>query len=78
MGARRLADESLVTVSEKPRVVREEDVPSPDTETTTIGADDEQFEWREVVRGLTDPQVYFTAVAYLGLIVGLYSYSLFL
>lgn len=40
--------------------------------------EDEQFEWGEVIRGVKDIQVWLTAFAYLGLIVGLYSYSLFL
>ncbi|CAK5275558.1 unnamed protein product [Mycena citricolor] len=39
---------------------------------------DEKFEWREVVRGLTDFQTWVTGIAYLGLIVSLYSFSLFL
>jgi len=38
----------------------------------------EKFEWREVARGLTDTQTWLTGFAYLGLCVGLYSYSLFL
>ncbi|TFK53081.1 MFS general substrate transporter [Heliocybe sulcata] len=40
--------------------------------------EDEQFEWGEVIRGFKDIQVWLTAFAYLGIIVGLYSYSLFL
>ncbi|KDQ64484.1 hypothetical protein JAAARDRAFT_683874 [Jaapia argillacea MUCL 33604] len=40
--------------------------------------EEEIFEWREVIRGVTDVQVWLTAFAYLGLIVSLYSYSLFL
>jgi MFS family permease len=39
---------------------------------------DERFEWREVVRGITEIQVWLTGIAYFGLIVSLYSYSLFL
>ncbi|PPQ69879.1 hypothetical protein CVT24_003214 [Panaeolus cyanescens] len=39
---------------------------------------EERFEWREVVRGITEIQVWLTGIAYFGLIVSLYSYSLFL
>ncbi|KAJ6485004.1 MFS general substrate transporter [Mycena vitilis] len=39
---------------------------------------DEKFEMREVIRGLTDFQAWVTGIAYLGLIVSLYSFSLFL
>lgn len=41
-------------------------------------SDDERFEWREVVRGSLDIQVWLSGIAYLGLCVSLYSYSLFL
>ncbi|PAV20477.1 MFS general substrate transporter [Pyrrhoderma noxium] len=44
----------------------------------TVNQEDEQFEWREVIRGCTDVQTWLTGFAYLGLIVSLYSYSLFL
>ncbi|KZT22298.1 MFS transporter [Neolentinus lepideus HHB14362 ss-1] len=44
----------------------------------TVFQEDEQFEWGEVIRGIKDVQVWLTAFAYFGLIVGLYSYSLFL
>ncbi|KAG7449228.1 MFS transporter [Guyanagaster necrorhizus] len=40
--------------------------------------EEEIFEWREVIRGLTDIQTWLTAIAYLGFDVSLYSYSLFL
>ncbi|KAF9462632.1 MFS general substrate transporter [Collybia nuda] len=39
---------------------------------------EEKFEWGEVMRGLTDIQTWLTGVAYCGLVVSLYSYSLFL
>ncbi|KIK68185.1 hypothetical protein GYMLUDRAFT_216829 [Collybiopsis luxurians FD-317 M1] len=42
------------------------------------GSQAEMFEWREVIRGATDIQTWLTGIAYFGLIVGLYSYSLFL
>ncbi|TFK43548.1 MFS transporter [Crucibulum laeve] len=40
--------------------------------------EDEEFEWREVMRGIFDIQTWLTGMAYFGLIVSLYSYSLFL
>jgi len=40
--------------------------------------DDEKLEWSEVVRGILDIQVWLTAVSYLGIIVSIYSFSLFL
>ncbi|KAK0242762.1 MFS transporter [Armillaria nabsnona] len=40
--------------------------------------EEEVFEWREVIRGLTDIQTWLTAFAYLGFDVSLYSFSLFL
>ncbi|KAG6861601.1 hypothetical protein C0995_014508 [Termitomyces sp. Mi166 len=53
-----------------------------DSPTVTNGhfakKDVEPLELREVIRGLTDIQTWLTGVAYLGLIVSLYSYSLFL
>ncbi|KAJ6599082.1 MFS general substrate transporter [Mycena vulgaris] len=50
--------------------------PSPDAKPVRMM--DERFEWGEVIRGLTDIQAWVTGVAYLGLIVSLYSFSLFL
>ncbi|KAI0677109.1 MFS general substrate transporter [Trametes maxima] len=47
-------------------------------ETSVVDQQDEKFEWREVMRGVKDPQVWMTAVAYMGIIVSLYSFSLFL
>ncbi|KAF5321364.1 hypothetical protein D9619_001106 [Psilocybe cf. subviscida] len=47
----------------------EEVIPEPE---------EEQFEWREVVRGLKDIQTWTTGIGYFGLLVSLYSYSLFL
>ncbi|KAI0053623.1 MFS transporter [Auriscalpium vulgare] len=43
-----------------------------------IHQEEEQFEWREVVRGLLDIQAWVTGFAYFGIIVCLYSFSLFL
>jgi len=44
----------------------------------SIHQEDEEFEWREIVRGLTDLQTWLTGFAYFGLLVSLYSFSLFL
>ncbi|KAJ4478051.1 MFS transporter [Lentinula aciculospora] len=46
--------------------------------TTGATQEEEQFEWREVMRGVWDVQTWLTGFAYFGLIVSLYSYSLFL
>ncbi|KAJ7890819.1 MFS general substrate transporter [Mycena leptocephala] len=51
---------------------------SPSPQAKQIHMMDEIFEWREVIRGLTDFQTWVTGVAYAGLIVSLYSFSLFL
>lgn len=68
------------------------------TNSPTVHQEDEQFEWREVIRGInpcysffisnyslsmrhkgiTDVQTWLTGLAYFGLLVSLYSYSLFL
>jgi len=50
--------------------------PSGDMDPTRLM--EEKLEWREVVRGLTDFQTWVTGIAYMGLIVSLYSFSLFL
>ncbi|KAF8812453.1 MFS general substrate transporter [Phlegmacium glaucopus] len=42
------------------------------------GSEEEKYEWREVVRGIFDIQTWLTGFAYFGLIVSLYSFSLFL
>ncbi|TDL29207.1 MFS general substrate transporter [Rickenella mellea] len=54
------------------------DLQSDSDKIALVNQEEEQFEWREVIRGLTDIQVWLTGIAYLGLIVSLYSYSLFL
>ncbi|KAJ7781256.1 MFS transporter, partial [Mycena metata] len=51
---------------------------SPTPEAKPIHMMDEKFEWSEVIRGLTDIQAWVTGIAYGGLIVSLYSFSLFL
>ncbi|KAI0736205.1 MFS general substrate transporter [Fomitopsis betulina] len=43
-----------------------------------VHQEDEKFEWGEVIRGFKDPQVWMTSLSYLGIIVSLYSFSLFL
>ncbi|KAJ7591075.1 MFS general substrate transporter [Mycena floridula] len=74
-------------VSNSPNQLDEKDEKNPvqlervDAETEVpevILEENEVFEWREVIRGITDIQVWLTAIAYFGLIVSLYSYSLFL
>lgn len=45
---------------------------------TIIHYEDEKFEWREVIRGIKDVQVWLSAFCYMGIIVCLYSFSLFL
>ncbi|KAF9009084.1 MFS transporter [Cyathus striatus] len=47
-------------------------------DSNTLHQDEEEFEWREVIRGFLDIQTWLTGMAYFGLIVSLYSYSLFL
>lgn len=59
-------------------MVETHDATNPDNETAIVHQEEEQFEWREILRGLTDIQAWFTGVAYMGLIVSLYSFSLFL
>ncbi|TCD70815.1 hypothetical protein EIP91_001505 [Steccherinum ochraceum] len=43
-----------------------------------VNHENEKFEWREVIRGATDIQVWLTAFSYMGIIISLYSFSLFL
>ena len=50
----------------------------PLQQAVAVPIEEERFEWREVVRGLTEIQVWLTAIAYMGIIVPLYSFSLFL
>ena len=47
-------------------------------EPVVVHQEDEVFEWREVMRGVLDVQVWLTAFAYMGIIISLYSYSLFM
>jgi len=63
---------------EKAEVYINEQGESPTPEAKPVRMMDERFEWREVIRGLTDFQAWVTGVAYGGLIVSLYSFSLFL
>ncbi|KAJ7368288.1 MFS general substrate transporter [Mycena albidolilacea] len=51
---------------------------SPSPQAKPVHMMDEKFEMSEVIRGLTDFQAWVTGIAYLGLIVSLYSFSLFL
>ncbi|KAK7061707.1 MFS general substrate transporter [Favolaschia claudopus] len=63
---------------EKGDIETREDVVSPDSQSKPVHLTDEKFEMYEVIRGLTDFQTWCTGVAYGGLIVSLYSFSLFL
>lgn len=48
------------------------------TNLEVVREEEEQFEWSEIIRGLTSIQAWITGIAYLGMIVCLYSFSLFL
>ncbi|KAH8830868.1 MFS general substrate transporter [Flagelloscypha sp. PMI_526] len=63
--------------TEKASISQNEDTEKVD-KVATITYEEEKFEWREVRRGIFEIQVWLTAFAYFGLIVSLYSYSLFL
>ncbi|KAI9066787.1 MFS general substrate transporter [Trametes sanguinea] len=54
------------------------EVQPPTTDAMVVYQEDEQFEWGEVIRGFKDPQVWMTSFAYMGIIISLYSFSLFL
>ncbi|OBT64787.1 hypothetical protein VE03_06476 [Pseudogymnoascus sp. 23342-1-I1] len=43
-----------------------------------ISTESEKFAWSEAVRGLTSPQLWFRATAYLAILAALYSFGLFL
>ncbi|KAI0638046.1 MFS general substrate transporter [Trametes polyzona] len=47
-------------------------------EEIVVDEGEEVFEWGEVIRGIKDPQVWMTALSYMGIIISLYSFSLFL
>ncbi|KAH8105967.1 MFS general substrate transporter [Cristinia sonorae] len=63
--------------AEKNSDTRSETIPVQ-TQTTVVYQEDEHLEWREVFRGATDIQVWLTAISYMGIIISLYSFSLFL
>jgi len=56
----------------------EDDMHVEQTDASSASDKEEVFEWREVFRGVWEIQVWLTGIAYFGLIVSLYSYSLFL
>jgi MFS family permease len=56
----------------------EDDMHLEQIDTPSSSEQEEIFEWREVFRGVWEIQVWLTGLAYFGLIVSLYSYSLFL
>jgi len=66
-----------ISEKEKEEDIRRENV-SEDIITPGATQEEEHFEWREVMRGVLDIQTWLTGIAYFGLIVSLYSYSLFL
>ncbi|KAI0068665.1 MFS transporter [Artomyces pyxidatus] len=83
--ARVLTKESPLSPKHDPEKVGEEArtevyaAPSPSpSEPPVILQESEQFEWREVIRGLLDIQTWLTGFGYFGIIVSLYSFSLFL
>jgi len=45
---------------------------------SAVHQEQEKFEWMEARRGISDIQVWLSGISYLGLIVSLYSFSLFL
>ncbi|RPD67314.1 MFS general substrate transporter [Lentinus tigrinus ALCF2SS1-7] len=47
-------------------------------EQVIVNSADERFEWGEVLRGVKEPQLWMTALSYMGIIISLYSFSLFL
>ncbi|KAJ7638796.1 MFS general substrate transporter [Roridomyces roridus] len=80
----RFHNASISTVSsdlsekEKGDIDMSEHAESPTPNANPVRMLDERFEWREIIRGLTDLQAWVTGIAYLGIIVSLYSFSLFL
>jgi len=74
-----LSTSGLGSVDEKDGKSSDHQIATPSTaEETVITQEAEAFEWREVRRGFLDVQMWLTAIAYLGLITSLYSFSLFL
>ncbi|KAJ3869644.1 MFS transporter [Lentinula novae-zelandiae] len=66
-----------INEKEKPSEFHRENA-SEDLISSRVTQEEEQFEWKEVMRGVLDVQTWLTGFAYFGLIVSLYSYSLFL
>jgi len=74
-----LSTSGLGSVDEEDGKSSDHQIATPSTvEETVITQEAEAFEWREVRRGFLDVQMWLTAIAYLGLITSLYSFSLFL
>jgi len=73
-----IAAQSEPEKAEKGDAYTSEHADSPSPQAKPIHMMDEKFEMSEVIRGLTDFQAWVTGIAYLGLIVSLYSFSLFL
>jgi MFS family permease len=66
-----------INEDEKQEDIKRENIPE-DLIPHSARPQEEVFEWKEVLRGVTDPQTWLTGFAYFGLIISLYSYSLFL
>ncbi|KAN0061517.1 hypothetical protein ACQY0O_006364 [Thecaphora frezii] len=52
--------------------------PKDPTAAANDTSESERFEWREICRGLMDPQAWMTGIAYMCICTCLYSYTLFL
>ncbi|GAD94189.1 hypothetical protein PVAR5_2811 [Paecilomyces variotii No. 5] len=54
------------------------DRPSAVEAEAVVADEHEKLDWREVRRGILDPQMWFSATAYFSILAGLYSFGLFL
>lgn len=63
--------------AEKVEAVDTQDAPNAAVHQAMV-FEEEQFEWREVRRGLVEPQAWFTGLAFMLICNALYSFSLFL
>ncbi|KAL1944179.1 hypothetical protein VTO73DRAFT_3364 [Trametes versicolor] len=68
--------EATPDLGEKGEEIKTEEVRTE--EALVVDQADEKFEWGEVMRGVKDPQVWMSAISYMGIIISLYSFSLFL
>ncbi|KAJ5886248.1 uncharacterized protein N7473_008922 [Penicillium subrubescens] len=51
---------------------------NPKSPDGTLAVEEDAFKWSEVRRGILEPQVWFSATAYFGILSGMYSFGLFL